>query len=187
MSHVASIFMRLWLTADGESSSGGNRAKRGGGVGTHGQDHGGGNARRHVYVLNLYPTQPLLPYFRQLFHASELAVSLTVSATVFAVALVAPFVGVIAERMGRKRVIVPSLLLLTLPTALCGSARSLEALISWRFLQGASLEVKRDSADSTPPPAISRVRRHSPWNNSVLICSSKNSPARNTVTLHKNS
>jgi len=86
--------------------------------------------------LNVYPTQPLLPYFRQLFHASELAVSFTVSATVFAVALVAPFVGVIAERMGRKRVIVPSLLLLTLPTALCGSARSLEALIGWRFLQG---------------------------------------------------
>jgi MFS transporter, YNFM family, putative membrane transport protein len=86
--------------------------------------------------LNVYPTQPLLPYFRQLFHASELAVSLTVSATVFAVALAAPFVGVIAERMGRKRLIVPSLLLLTLPTALCGSARSLEALIGWRFLQG---------------------------------------------------
>ena len=86
--------------------------------------------------LNVYPTQPLLPYFRQLFHASELAVSFTVSATVFAVALVAPFVGVIAERKGRKRVIVPSLLLLTLPTALCGSARSLQALIVWRFLQG---------------------------------------------------
>ena len=86
--------------------------------------------------LNVYPTQPLLPYFRQLFHASELKVSFTVSATVFAVALVAPFVGVIAERKGRKKVIVPSLLLLTLPTALCGSARSLEALIGWRFLQG---------------------------------------------------
>ena len=86
--------------------------------------------------LNVYPTQPLLPYFRQLFHASELEVSFTVSATVFAVALVAPFVGVIAERKGRKKVIVPSLLLLTLPTALCGSSKSLEALIGWRFLQG---------------------------------------------------
>ncbi|HVP53326.1 MAG TPA: MFS transporter [Terriglobales bacterium] len=86
--------------------------------------------------LNVYPTQPLLPYFRHLFHASELAVSFTVSATVFAVALVAPFVGVLAERQGRKRVIVPSLLLLSMPTVLCGSARSLKALIGWRFLQG---------------------------------------------------
>ncbi len=86
--------------------------------------------------LNVYPTQPLLPYLRRLFNASELEVSLTVSVTIFAVALVAPFIGVIAERKGRKRVIVPSLLLLTLPTALCGTARSLEALIIWRFLQG---------------------------------------------------
>ncbi len=86
--------------------------------------------------LNVYPTQPLLPYFRHLFNASELEVSFTVSATIFAVAVTAPFVGVIAERQGRKKVIVPSLLLLTLPTALCATARSLEALIVWRFLQG---------------------------------------------------
>jgi hypothetical protein len=86
--------------------------------------------------LNVYPTQPLLPYFRQLFHASELEVSLTVSATIFAVAVTAPFVGVVAERRGRKTVIVPSLLLLTLPTALCATANSLHALTFWRFMQG---------------------------------------------------
>ncbi len=86
--------------------------------------------------LNVYPTQPLLPYLRRLFNASELAVSLTVSVTIFAVALVAPFVGILAERKGRKRVIVPSLLLLTVPTALCGTATSLRVLIVWRFLQG---------------------------------------------------
>jgi predicted MFS family arabinose efflux permease len=86
--------------------------------------------------LNVYVTQPLLPYFRHVFNASELEVSFTVSATIFAVAVTAPFVGVIAERKGRKKVIVPSLLLLTLPTALCATANSLEALIFWRFLQG---------------------------------------------------
>src|SRR5690242_10765284 len=75
--------------------------------------------------LNVYCTQPLLPRLRQIFHASELGVSFTVSATIFAVALVAPFVGAIAERKGRNKVIVPSLLLLTLPTMLCGTANSL--------------------------------------------------------------
>ncbi|HEX6879747.1 MAG TPA: MFS transporter, partial [Terriglobales bacterium] len=68
--------------------------------------------------LNVYCTQPLLPYLRDLFHASELEVSLTVSATIFAVAVVAPFIGLIAERRGRKKVIVPSLFLLTVPTLL---------------------------------------------------------------------
>src|SRR5208337_709382 len=67
--------------------------------------------------LNVYSTQPLLPLLRQVFHASELAVSFTVSATILATALTAPFIGMLAERRGRKKVIVPALFLLTIPTA----------------------------------------------------------------------
>jgi predicted MFS family arabinose efflux permease len=86
--------------------------------------------------LNVYCTQPLLPLLRQTFHASELAVSFTVSATIFATALTAPLIGMIAERRGRKKVIVPSLFLLALPTALAATSGSLRALIFWRFAQG---------------------------------------------------
>ena len=86
--------------------------------------------------FNVYCTQPLLPYLRRIFHTSELAVSFTVSATIFAVALVAPFVGAYAERKGRKNVIVPSLFLLTIPTALAATANTLGVLIAWRFAQG---------------------------------------------------
>jgi predicted MFS family arabinose efflux permease len=86
--------------------------------------------------LNVYSTQPLLPLLRETFHASELAVSLTVSATIFATALTAPILGMIAERRGRKKVIVPSLFLLTIPTALAATSTSLGALIFWRFAQG---------------------------------------------------
>jgi predicted MFS family arabinose efflux permease len=70
------------------------------------------------------------------FHASELEVSLTVSATILATALSAPLIGMIAERRGRKKVIVPSLLLLTVPTLLAATSGSLRALIFWRFAQG---------------------------------------------------
>jgi predicted MFS family arabinose efflux permease len=86
--------------------------------------------------LNVYSTQPLLPLLRQIFHASELEVSLTVSATIFATALTAPFIGMIAERRGRKKVIVPSLFLLAVPTALAATSTTLRALIFWRFAQG---------------------------------------------------
>ena len=86
--------------------------------------------------LNVYSTQPLLPLLRQIFHASELEVSLTVSATIFATALTAPIIGMIAERRGRKKVIVPSLFLLAIPTALAATSTSLRALIFWRFAQG---------------------------------------------------
>ena len=86
--------------------------------------------------LNVYTTQPLLPLFRQIFRASELQVSFTVSATIFATALTAPVIGMIAERRGRKKVIVPSLFLLTIPTALAATSTSLSQLIFWRFAQG---------------------------------------------------
>jgi YNFM family putative membrane transporter len=86
--------------------------------------------------LGVYCTQPMLPLLRRLFQASELEVSLTVSATIFAVAVTAPIIGMIAERRGRKKVIVPSLFLLTIPTALAATSTSLHALILWRFAQG---------------------------------------------------
>ncbi|MGA2904440.1 MAG: MFS transporter [Candidatus Korobacteraceae bacterium] len=86
--------------------------------------------------LNMYCTQPLLPYLQRVFHASEIDVSMTVSATILAVALVAPFVGLMAESIGRKKVIVPSLYALTVPTMLVATSHTLKELIFWRFMQG---------------------------------------------------
>jgi predicted MFS family arabinose efflux permease len=84
----------------------------------------------------MYCTQPLLPYLQRVFHASEIDVSMTVSATILAVALVAPFVGLMAESIGRKKVIVPSLYALTVPTMLVATSHTLKELIFWRFMQG---------------------------------------------------
>lgn len=86
--------------------------------------------------LNLYATQPLLPLFRELFQASELEVSLTVSASVLAVALSAPLTGFVADRFGRKRVILTAMAGLGLTTAVAATATTLPGLIGWRFLQG---------------------------------------------------
>jgi MFS transporter, YNFM family, putative membrane transport protein len=86
--------------------------------------------------VNLYVTQPLLPRFREIFHASELMVSLTVSAPVLAVALAAPFVGILADSLGRKRVIIVAMFALAVPSALAATADNLQQLIVWRFLQG---------------------------------------------------
>ena len=86
--------------------------------------------------LNVYCTQPLLPFFQRLFHASEIEVSLTVGAVTLAVALMAPFIGMIAETIGRKKVIVPALFAMAVPTLLAATSQSLHALIFWRFAQG---------------------------------------------------
>jgi MFS transporter, YNFM family, putative membrane transport protein len=86
--------------------------------------------------LSLYSTQPLLPLFHQVFNASKLAVSLTVSSATLAVALAAPFVGMIADMRGRKKVIIPSIYLLAFSSLLIASSSGLSAIIFWRFIQG---------------------------------------------------
>ena len=86
--------------------------------------------------LNVYCTQPLLPYLQQVYNSSVIGISLTVSSTILAIALMAPLVGLMAESIGRKKVIVPSLYALTVPTLLAATSQSLHALIFWRFMQG---------------------------------------------------
>ncbi|HEY8749271.1 MAG TPA: MFS transporter [Tepidisphaeraceae bacterium] len=86
--------------------------------------------------LTVYATQALLPLLADLFHATKFHVSLTVSATTIGIALGSPFVGLLAEKLGRRQIMVASVMLLTLPVLLASTARSLNALIAWRFVQG---------------------------------------------------
>ena len=89
--------------------------------------------------LELYCTQPLLPLLARLFHASKTGSSLTVSAATLGVALSAPFFGALTEHLPRKRVIVASILGISLPTLLAATSTSLTQLIFWRFLQGVTI------------------------------------------------
>ena len=87
-------------------------------------------------LLNMYAPQAILPTLAAEFHVAPVAVGLTISSTTFATALCAPFAGAMADRLGRKRVMVASLLLLSVPTFLCALAQGLPMLIALRFLQG---------------------------------------------------
>ncbi len=86
--------------------------------------------------LDMYATQPLLPELRAEFHTGEAAVGATISALTFACALAAPFVGPLADALGRKRVIVTAILGLALVTFAAAGATTLHALVAWRFVQG---------------------------------------------------
>jgi len=89
-----------------------------------------------VAFVNLYVTQPLLPLFTRIFHAPKSVVGLTVSAATLGVAISAPILGTLAERLNRKRIIVTAILVLSIPTLLAATSSGLHALIAWRFLQG---------------------------------------------------
>jgi MFS family permease len=86
--------------------------------------------------FDMYITQALLPELRSAFGAGAAEVSLTVTATTLGVALAAPFAGSLADRYGRKRVLLAALALLTLATFGAASAGSLGQLLLWRALQG---------------------------------------------------
>ncbi len=61
---------------------------------------------------------------------------MTVSAATLGVAISAPIFGAVTERLARKRVIVVSLLGVSIPTLLAATSTNLAQLIFWRFLQG---------------------------------------------------
>ena len=112
--------------------------------------------------LNLNAVQPLLPLFRLEFHASEIQVSLTVSASALAVALTAPLAGVVADRWGRKRIIVAAMLGIAVATALSATALTLPQLIAWRFLQGifvpgAAAVILAYVSEEAPADAVGRT------------------------------
>jgi len=89
--------------------------------------------------LNVYPMQSVLPLVMQDFHASPVQAGFTVGATVLAVAIVSPFMGMLSDALGRKTVLCSSLLLLTLPTVLIPVVSSLASIILLRFLQGLAI------------------------------------------------
>lgn len=89
--------------------------------------------------LNLYTPQAILPLIAAAFEVDVADTGLTITASLVAVAVVAPFAGAISDRVGRKRLIAAACMLLSVPTLLVAGSQSLEAMLAWRFLQGLAL------------------------------------------------
>jgi len=86
--------------------------------------------------LNVYSMQAVLPQIMRDLHITPLQAGSTVGATVLAVALVSPFMGMLSDALGRKRILCSALFALCIPTGLIASAQGLNTLLVLRFLQG---------------------------------------------------
>ncbi len=62
-----------------------------------------------------------------------------VGATVLAIGIMSPFLGMLSDAVGRKSFIVGALLFLTIPTALIAQSPSIGWIGLWRFIQGLSV------------------------------------------------
>jgi YNFM family putative membrane transporter len=89
--------------------------------------------------VNLWGTQAILPVLAAAFHIAQAQTGLTVTAPLLATAGVAPVVGAISDRFGRKRFIVAAAFLLVIPTLAAAAAPTFGALVLARFAQGLTL------------------------------------------------
>lgn len=84
---------------------------------------------------------PLLPQFPRLLDASPSTVAWLVTATLVAGAVCAPLLGRLGDMYGRRRMLLISLVLVTVGSAVGALSPTVEVLIGARVLQGASLAV----------------------------------------------
>jgi predicted MFS family arabinose efflux permease len=89
--------------------------------------------------LNMYCTMSVLPLLAKDFMVSQAATGLTITAPLLATALVAPLIGAISDRFGRKKLILGAMFLLVIPTLLVAGTQHFHAMIFWRFVQGLML------------------------------------------------
>ena len=89
--------------------------------------------------LQVYSIQAILPVLMMDFTATEVQAGMIVGATILAIAIMSPFLGMLSDAVGRKSFIVGALLFLALPTALIAQSPNIGWMGMWRFMQGLSV------------------------------------------------
>ena len=89
--------------------------------------------------LQVYSIQAVLPVLMLDFAATEVQAGMIVGATVMAIAIMSPFLGMLSDAVGRKSFIVGALLFLAIPTALIAQSPSIAWMGVFRFMQGLSV------------------------------------------------
>ena len=87
-------------------------------------------------VMGAAVITPALPQVERALDLSPGRVALLLTVFTLPGVVLTPVLGVLADRLGRKRVLVPSLLLFGVAGGACALARGLDVLLVLRFLQG---------------------------------------------------
>lgn len=89
-----------------------------------------------IGIMGVALLGPVLPTLKGVFTVSDAEVGLVLTAYTAPGILLAPFVGFVSDRVGRRRVLVPLLALYGVAGASIVSAETFEQLVVLRFLQG---------------------------------------------------
>ncbi|WP_051940582.1 MFS transporter [Stenoxybacter acetivorans] len=86
--------------------------------------------------LQVYSIQSILPVLMHEFHLNAVAAGATVGATVLAMAMMSPFMGMLSDAWGRRWIIIGSVFFLSVPTFAMCFVHNIDQIWWLRFLQG---------------------------------------------------
>jgi predicted MFS family arabinose efflux permease len=89
-----------------------------------------------MVVMGVSSLTPAFPAVVEAFHIQPETVGLLITLYALPGIFLTPVFGVLADRFGRKKVLVPALLLFALAGSACALARDFRLLLALRFLQG---------------------------------------------------
>jgi MFS family permease len=89
-----------------------------------------------VYVLGVTSITPAFPQIARYFEIETQEIGLLIVIFTLPGIFLTPILGIIADRIGRKKVLVPSLILFGTAGFACAFTRDFEILLVMRFLQG---------------------------------------------------
>ena len=89
-----------------------------------------------VAVLGVSSVTPAFPQLAQALNIAPQNIGLLVTVFTLPALLLGPVIGVLADRLGRKKILVPALFLFAIAGTACAIAPNLPVLLVLRFLQG---------------------------------------------------
>lgn len=89
-----------------------------------------------VMIMGVNSVMPLVPHLGEVFGVSPAHASLVITAFTFPGIVFSPLAGLLADRYGRKVVVIPSLLLVAAGGVACAFAPNFPLLVLFRFIQG---------------------------------------------------
>ena len=94
------------------------------------------SAATFLIFFQAYMIAPLIPRLASVFHVSAQTVGLAIPIYMVPYGAATLFYGILSDRVGRRPIILGSLALFALLTALTAVSRSVDGLIFWRLLTG---------------------------------------------------
>jgi DHA2 family multidrug resistance protein len=91
-----------------------------------------------VQVIDMTIVNVALPHMQGSMSATQDQIAWVLTSYIVAAAVATPLTGVLAARIGRKRLLIISIIAFTIASMLCGFAQSLEEIVAFRILQGAA-------------------------------------------------